>query len=449
MENQSLEKKSRLEFTAKFVEALKASDKETRYTDAKTPGLTLAVKPATDRKKDGSKLWRFRYMLGGKAKMLSLGEYPVVSLKEARDKAYELRKALDGGQDPSQERKREKQVAGKTSFQAIAEAWLDDRTENKWEASHAKRNRERLKNNIFPVFGVKDINDLTLSDFDRAFLPIKRRSALETAHRICAMCIEILSYAARFRYLQDKNLIFDLQQYKKEDLPKAAKGKLATITSPDEVGELLYRIEQAEGRQTYPVALALQIAPYVMLRPGELVGGLWEEINLEKAEWYIKAERMKPGFDHVVPLPRQALELIIRLKEFSGNGQYMFPSSDRGRGEHIVTETLLMALRRMKYQPGQFTTHGFRAMASTILNGNKTHEIKGFDMPPYDPDLIEIQLSHAENNKIRKAYNRRDPYVRIQERREMLQVYADLLDHLRRQYKADHTGDYGPPIHHK
>ena len=129
------------------------------------------------------------------------------------------------------------------------------------------------------------------------------------------------------------------------------------------------------------------------------------------------------------------MELIRRLKDFSGNGQYMFPASDRARGEHIVIETLLMALRRMKYQPGQFTTHGFRAMASTILNGNKTHEIKGFDLPPFDPDLIEIQLSHAENNKIRKAYNRRDPYVRIQERRAMLQVYADLIDHLRQRYK--------------
>jgi integrase len=145
---------------------------------------------------------------------------------------------------------------------------------------------------------------------------------------------------------------------------------------------------------------------------------------------------MKPGFDHVAPLPRQAVELITRLKDFSGNGKYMFPASDRARGDHIATETLLMAFRRMKYQPGQFTTRGFRAMASTILNGNKTHEIKGFDLPPYDPDLIEIQLSHAENNKIRKAYHRRDPYARIQQRREMLQVYADLLDHLRRQFKA-------------
>ncbi len=400
MENKSLEKQSRLEFTAKFIEGVKASEKETRYTDAKTPGLTLAVKPPSSRKRDGAKLWRYRYMLGGKAKMLSLGEYPVVSLKEARDKAYEIRKSLDDGVDPSQERKLGKQFAGKTSFRAIAEAWLDDRTENKWEASHAKRNRERLSNNLFPVFGEKDINALTLADFDKAFLPIKRRGALETAHRICAIAIEILSYAARFRYLQDKNLIFDLQQYKKEDLPKPVKGKLATITTPDEIGELLYRIEQAEGRQTYPVALALQIAPYVMLRPGELVGGLWEEISLEKSEWYIKADRMKPGFDHVAPLPRQAVALITRLKDFSGNGKYMFPSSDRSRGEHIITETLLMALRRMKYQPGQFTTHGFRAMASTILNGNKTHELKGFDLPPYDPDLIEIQLSHAESNKM-------------------------------------------------
>ncbi|MGE4311435.1 tyrosine-type recombinase/integrase, partial [Desulfovibrio sp.] len=153
----------------------------------------------------------------------------------------------------------------------------------------------------------------------------------------------------------------------------------------------------------------------------------------------IKAERMKPGFDHVVPLPRQAMEIMKRLHDFSGNGEFMFPSSSRGRGEHITTATLLMALRRMKYQSGYFTTHGFRAMASTILNGNKTHEIKGFDLPSYDPDLIEIQLSHAEDNKIRKAYNRRAPYARIQERRKMLQIYADLLEHLKKSFKKPAT----------
>ncbi len=425
------EKKSRLEFTVKFIEGVKAADKEQRFTDAKTPGLTLAVKPVTARKKEGSKLWRFRYLINGTAKMISLGEYPTVSLKEARERVHEIRKSLDGGVDPSQERKIEKQTAAFKTFKAVTDVWLDDRTENKWEASHAKRNRERFVGNIFPVIGMKNINDLTLSDFDKAFVPLKRRGALETAHRICAMCIEVLNYAARFRYLADKNIIFDLQQYKKEDLPRPVKGKLATITAPDAIGDLLRKIEASEGRQTYPVALALQIAPYVMLRPGELVGGMWEEINLEKAEWYIKAERMKPGFDHVVPLPRQAVELIMRLRDFSGNGPYMFPAANRAKGEHIRTETLLMALRRMKYQSGDFTTHGFRAMASTLLNGNKTHEITGFDLPPYDAELIEIQLSHAEDNKIRKAYNRRDPYVRIQERREMLQRYADLLDYLK------------------
>lgn len=321
MGNEPQGKKSRLEFTVKFIESVKPTDKELRFTDAKTPGLTLAVKPATDRKKDGSKLWRFRYLLNGTPKMLSLGEYPTVSLKEARERAHEVRKNLDNGVDPSQERKIEKQTAAFQTFKVVAELWLDDRTENKWEASHAKRNKERFTGNIFPVIGMKNINELTLSDFDKAFIPLKRRGALETAQRICAMCIEILNYAARFRYLQDKNIIFDLQQYKKEDLPRPVKGKLATITEPDAIGELLYKIEESEGRQTYPVALALQIAPYVMLRPGELVGGMWEEINLEKAEWYIKAERMKPGFDHVVPLSRQAVELIKRLYDFSGNGK--------------------------------------------------------------------------------------------------------------------------------
>jgi len=172
-------------------------------------------------------------MFAGKAKMLSLGDYPTVSLKEAREKAFTARKLVDEGIDPSRERKAEKQALALSTFREIAETWLDDRTENKWEATHAKRNKERFVNNIFPVFGMKNINDLTLSDFDKAFTPLKRRGALETAQRICAMCIEILSYAGRFRYLEDKNIIFDLQQYKKEDLPRPVRGKLATITEPD------------------------------------------------------------------------------------------------------------------------------------------------------------------------------------------------------------------------
>ena len=401
------------------------------------------MKSVTARKKEGSKLWRFRYLMNGTAKMISLGEYLTVFLKEARDRAHEVRKSLDGGVDPSQERKIEKQTAAFKAFKAVTDVWLDDRTENKWEASHAKRNRERFVGNIFPVIGMKNINDLVLSNFDKTFVPLTRRGALETAHRICAMCIEVLNYAARFRYLADKNTIFDLQQYKKEDLPHPVKGKLATITEPDAIGDLLRKIDESEGRQTYPVALALQIAPYVMLRPGELVGGMWEEINLEKTEWYIKAERMKPGFDHVVPLPRQAVGLITRLRDFSGNGPYMFPAANRAKGEHIRTETVLMALRRMKYQSGDFTTHGFRAMASALLNGNKTHEITGFELPPYDPELMEIQLSHAEDNKIRKACNRRDPYVRIQERREMLQRYADLLDFFKQQHKGSNLREGG------
>jgi len=137
------------------------------------------------------------------------------------------------------------------------------------------------------------------------------------------------------------------------------------------------------------------------------------------------------------PLPRQAVELISRLKDLSGNGSCMFSASDRARGEHIVTETLLMVLRRIKYQPGQFITNGFRAVARIMLNDNNIHEIKSFNLTPYDPDLIEIQRSHAESNKIRRPYNRRDPYVRIQKRLDMLQIYAGLLDHLRRKLKTD------------
>lgn len=428
-------KTRRIEFTDIFVKNLKFGDNEIRYTDIRTPGLTLSVIPASIRK-NGSKRWYYRYLFSGKANMLAFGEYPTVTLAEAREKAQQAKKDIAQGVDPSHKKKMARQDGqSDKSFQLVGQKWLAKRGEE-WEASHTLRNRQRLENNIFKVLGEKDVNKLTLEDFAKAFEPITKRGALETAHRICAMCIEILKYSVLFGYLESTNIIFSLQEYKKTILSKPDKNNnLPTITDPYDVGELLHRIEASEGRQTYPVALALQLAPYVVLRPGELAGGMWEEINLEKAEWYIKAERMKPGFDHVVPLPRQAVELIKRLHAFSGNGKFMFPSSSRGRGEHITTAALVMAIRRMKYQSGDFTTHGFRAMASTILNGNKTHLITGFDLPSYNSALIEIQLSHVEKDKIKKAYDRRDPYVRIQERSRMLQTYADLLDFLKKQYR--------------
>ena len=427
----------RLEFTVKFIEGIKPTDKEVRYTDAKTPGLTLAVKPATERKKEGSKLWRFRYMLNGKAQMLSLGAFPAVSLKDAREKAHEIRKQIDGGANPSEERKVEKQAASELTFQAIADAWLADRTAHKWEETHAARNKARFSNYIYPVMGNKDINDVTLLDFDRACRDMIKNGALVVAHRTMGMCVSVLSYAARFRYLKDKNIIFDWKEFKVEDLPKAERKKLAAITEPAKVGELLHKIgnaaETLQGKRNASVLAAVRIAPYLMARPGEVVGAQWEEINLEKAEWYIKADRMKAKRDHVVPLSRQAVELLMELKEMTGGGQYVFPSPV-GAHIHISETSLLAVVKEIAGDTGAMTSHGFKAMGSTLLNGNKNHEIKGFTLPRYDKDLIEIQLAHIEKNKVRDSYNRRDSYSRIQERRDMMQTYADLLDHLREQY---------------
>lgn len=424
----------RLEFTVKFLEGIRPTDKEVRYTDAKTPGLTLAVKPATERKKEGSKLWRFRYMLNGKAQMLSLGNFPAVSLKEAREKAHEVRKQIDGGVNPSEERKTVKQSASELAFQAIADAWLADRTEHKWEKTHAEKNKARFVNYIYPVMGGKDINDVTLLDFDRACRDMIKNNAIVVAHRTMGMCVSVLSYAARFRYLKDKNIIFDLKEYKVEDLPKAEKKKLAAITEPAKVGELIFKIGKAsetlQGKRNPSVLAAVQLAPYLIVRPGEIVGALWEEIDLEKKEWYIKVDRMKAKRDHVIPLSRQAVQLLTEQREATGGGRYVFPSP-LGAHMHICESSLLDVVKEITGDTGAMTSHGFKAMGSTLLNGNKNHEIKGFTLPRYDKDLIEIQLAHLEKDKVRDSYNRRDPYSRIQERREMVQTYADLLDHLR------------------
>lgn len=229
------EQGKRFEFTVRFLETVKATDKEERYTDAKTPGLTLAVKPSK-RKKEGSKLWRFRYMVNGKAQMISLGAFPVVSLKEARDKAHEARKKLDQGLDPSEERQIEKQSASERSFRAISEMWFADKVEHKWEKTYGSQNRSRFLRYIYPVLGGKEINEVTLVDFDASVQPMIKKGALVVAARTLRMCVNVLSYAARFRFLEDKGIILDLREYINQDLPRAQKRRLPAITDPEQLG---------------------------------------------------------------------------------------------------------------------------------------------------------------------------------------------------------------------
>ncbi len=442
MSSAKQELSKRFEFTVRFLETVKVTDKEERYTDAKTPGLTLAVKPSK-RKKEGSKLWRFRYMVDGKAQMISLGAYPTVSLKDARDKAHDVRKMLDKGLDPSEERQLEKHTPSERSFQAIAELWFADKVEHTWEKTYGSQNCSRFIRYIYPALGSKDINTVTLVDFDTAVQPMLKKGALVVAARTLRMCVNVLSYAARFRFLEDKGIILDLREYINQDLPRAQKRRLPAITDPEQVGAVMHRISMANellANEKSPVVIAaLQIIPYVFVRPSELLHARWEEINFQKAEWYISGARMKTGHDHVVPLSKQVLTLLDALKPLTGDGPLLFPSPVL----HIrpfTLRTLLEAVKSIAGDTAQTTTHGFRATASTFLNGNKNHELPGFAMPYYDRDLIEMQLAHTEKDKVRESYNRRDPYSRIEERREMMQTYANLLDYLRDRHRTKLAG---------
>jgi len=386
-----------------------------------------------------SKVWYLRYYdAQGKQQRSKLGEYPELSLAKALGAAEDAKAAAKDGIGLAAERAKAKRVIAEANqeknniktFESVANAWLEKKGLN-WEARHAKRQRERLVGNIFPVFGHLDINEITMEHVDNALLPVIGREARETAQRICTIIRNVFEYADTMGYLADPMITVRLTKYRK-DMPQPLERKhLYNEMSADEIGKLMLAIEQSKMRWTMSTSIALRLAPYVIVRPGELCGMQWSELNLEAAEWFIPGERMKAGKDHIVPLSRQATALLREIQPYSGYHQYVFPSTRSG-SKHlpITTSSLIQALRRIGFastrsEADSFTTHGFRGMASTSLH----QRLK------YNSDFVEHQLAHTEQNKVKAAYNRITARSYLEERREMLQAYADYLDTLRENAK--------------
>ena len=380
----------------------KPKEKSYKLTDEK--GLFLLVNP------NGSKWWRYDYRLGGKRKTLSIGVYPEISLKVAREKREEARRMIRSGIDPSQAKKAQKASnSGTDSFETIAREWFEKFSPT-WSASHGERIIRRLERDIFPWLGKKPIKEILAPDLLSVLRRIEERGAVETAHRASQNCGQVFRYAvATGRAERDPT--GDL----KGAIPPTKQTHHASITDPREIGALLRAIDAYEGGLI--VRCALRLAPLVFVRPGELRKAEWVEIIWDKAEWVIPAARMKMREKHVVPLSRQALEILKELQPLTGEGKYLFPSprtSDRPMSDNAI----LSALRRMGYTGDQMTGHGFRSMASTLLNEQGWHR-----------DAIERQLAHAERDSIRAAYN----YAQhMPERRRMMQSWADYLDGLKK-----------------
>ena len=300
-------------------------------------------------------------------------------------------------------RRRDNQEA--ETFEVIAREWYGKFSPS-WAASHAKTTIRRLELFIFPWLGARPIKTITAPELLAALRRIEAKGALETAHRVKQVCGQVFRYAiATGRAERDPSA--DLRGA----IPPASGKHMAAITDPKEIAGLLRSIDDYRG--SIVTRCALQLAPLVFVRPGELRQAEWSEFNLETAEWRIPAEKMKAGAVHIVPLSRQALDILREIHPLTGHGRYVFPSP-RTDSRPMSSNAILSALRRMGYAKDEMSGHGFRSMASTLLNEQG-----------WNRDAIERQLAHAERNSVRAAYN----YAEFMpERKKMMQAWADYLD---------------------
>jgi integrase len=334
-----------------------------------------------------------------------------VKLAEARGKRDDARKLIADGIDPCHARKIQKSIQteqSENSFETIAREWHGKYSPN-WADSHAKKIIRRLELYIFPLLGTRPIATITPPELLAVLRRIESKGILETAHRAKQNCGQVFRYAiATGRAERDPSA--DL----KGALAPVKHRRMATITDPKKIGDLIRAIDGYEGT---PVAkCALKLAPLVFVRPGELRHAEWVEIDLNQAVWRIPAKKMKMKNPHIVPLSKQAVAILNEIKPITGKGRYVFPSV-RTYSRPMSNNTVLAALRRMGYTKEEMTGHGFRAMASTVL-----HE------QGWSSDIIERQLAHAERNRIKAAYNHAQ---HLPERRKMLQFWADYLDSLK------------------
>jgi integrase len=370
-----------------------------------TGGLYLEVSAT------GSKLWRWKYRFDGREKRLALGKYPEVGLKDVRAARDNARQLLRKGDDPSANKRlleSAKQIQAASTFEAVANDWYERMMSDKAE-SHRVKVKARLENDIFPWLGKKGITDITAPDLLECLRRIADRGARDTSHRALQNCSAVFRYAVAEGKAKDNPAI-----HLKGALSPARPGHFAAITEPGEVGPLLRRMEAVSA--TFPVKCALKLAPYLFCRPGELRMMRWDEVHLETAEWRFVASKNGPS--HIVPLPAQAVAILRELYPLTGRVEFVFPGRD-DKSKSMSNATVNRALQRAGISTREEQTgHGFRAMARTIL-----HEGLHFA-----PEVIEHQLAHRVPDVLGRAYNRTRF---LEDRRKMMQQWADYLDRLR------------------
>jgi len=386
-----------------------AKPREKPYKLGDTGGLFLLVQPS------GGRLWRLKYRIDGREKKLGIGTYPEVSLSDARRRRDEARELIAAGKDPSLEKQRSKarsRMEAANSFEAIAAEYCAKRKcdgERGWAPATASRS-EYLLGLLRGSIGQMPITEIEPADILEAVRRIERKGNLESARRTLQLSGAVFRYAvatARLRSDPTRDLRGALT------VPRVT--HYGAITEPARVGELLRAIDGYQGIGM--AKAALQLAPHLFVRPGELRHAEWSEIDLEAALWIIPGHKMKMRKAHHVPLSRQAVALFGDLQALTGPSGYVFPSI-RSRARPMSENTINGALRRLGYMSGEMTAHGFRAMASTLLN----------ESGMWHPDAIERALAHKDSDKVRAAYHRGAHW---DERVRMAQWWSDRLNALR------------------
>jgi integrase len=367
-------------------------------------GLYLEVAPS------GGKWWRLKFRFGGKEKRLSLGVYPTVGLKKARERRDAARELLDDGVDPSAHRKAQKLATADraaNSFEVVAREWHAKRTVN-LDDEYGDNILKRLENDVFPWIGGRPVCDLTPPELLTTIRRIENRGAVETAHRVLSICGQVFRYAVATGRAQ-----WDVAATLRGALSPTKGKHLAAMTKPKQIAELLRLIDGYQG--TLTVRCALRFAPLVFVRPGEMRQAKWVDFDLDAAQWEFQASKNGPKL--IVPLSIQALAILKELQPATGQGTYVFPGA-RSITRPMSENTVNAALRRLDIPKEDMCGHGFRAVARTVLD-----EVLKFRV-----DFIEHQLAHAVKDPNGRAYNRTEF---LAERREMMQQWADYLDRLR------------------
>ena len=392
--------------------ARNAKPRDTMYRLAAGKGLYLQVMP------NGAKYWRLKYRhLKKQPKMISLGVFPEVSLADARAERDRLRQLIATGIDPSTQRRVDRlarELASENSLEVVARAWFAQKSSD-WVPSYSRGVLSRLENNVFPWLGKIPISEVTPPQILTVMQRIHERGATETAHRTRNYLSEIFRFAIR-QGLAERDPAADVVGA----IPQAETTHFPTLTDPVQIGQLLRAIDGYHG--TYVTRYALKLAPLVFTRPGEMRYAEWSEVDLSRAVWTVPGARLKmrkakkaKAEPHIVPLSRQAVQLLRELHALTGAGRYLFPG-ERSALRPMSENTINAALHALGYK-GQIVTHGFRHMASTALNE-----------AGWDEDAIERQLAHKDRNRVRGIYNKAQY---LAERRKMMQAWADYLDRLR------------------